>query len=228
MSRVFEDFRLAHRQQNGYLLASTISPVPPKGDGGRLYDFLKSSNAFDIQTDARYEITYHSGIKLPKQEGNLWVDVFVAYYKAVRAIIAVEEASRSLRIQRATDLKAVYAAWKEVANALVRGYSSGAFASWTIPCLYVAGKYLRVFAIKADEQITSSRDAGAFNDGLQEDAVDAMSRNEWLEDAARQINRIFGLCISDRYVVIPPPSLQILRVPPPDLLCSALRLEAEG
>lgn len=85
---------------------------------------------------------------------------------------------------------------------MLRGYTSGAFAIWTLPCLYVAGKYLRMFAIRADEQAVKMGvgssvmvSAGA---GFGDDVVGGMGVNEKLEDAARQINRIFGMCISDR------------------------------
>ena len=66
--------------------------------------------------------------------------------------------------------------------------------------LYITGKHLRVFAIKADESAQAIGEDGAFsNGGLQEDIAGG-SKNEKLEDAARVINRMFTLCISDRYV----------------------------
>jgi hypothetical protein len=96
----------------------------------------------------------------------------------------------------------VYEAWKDVVNALVKGYNSTAFYAWTIPCLYVAGKYLRVFAIKADDSAALQTGNGlAYGGGIQEeDAFGTGGKHEKLEDAARQINKIFGLCVSDRYV----------------------------
>jgi hypothetical protein len=95
----------------------------------------------------------------------------------------------------------VYESWKDVVVVLLRGYSNGAFLAWTIPCLYTAGKYLRIFAIKADDNVASLRDSGMAFGGLQEeDAFGSGGKHEKLEDAARQINRIFGICISDRYV----------------------------
>lgn len=66
-----------------------------------------------------------------------------------------------------------------------------------MPCLYVAGKYLRIFAIKADEGVLNGASSVTnFQDDLNPEA----ERNEKLEDAARQLNRIFQLCLSDRYV----------------------------
>lgn len=91
----------------------------------------------------------------------------------------------------------VYDAWKELSNVVIRGYSTGCFDAWTIPCLYVCGKYLRVYAIKADIMGSSVGGAIGFYDDLNPDA----GENEKLEDAARVLNRMFQLCISDRYSV---------------------------
>jgi hypothetical protein len=80
-------------------------------------------------------------------------------------------------------------------NVLIRGYTNCGFEAWTVPCLYVAGKYLRIFAIKADN--TASHNTGSvitFQDDINPEA----EKNEKLEDAARQLNRIFTICLSDR------------------------------
>ena len=90
----------------------------------------------------------------------------------------------------------MYEAWKEVANALIRGYTNCGFEAWSVPCLYVAGKYLRIFAIKADEgAATSTGLVTSFQDDFNHEA----EKNEKLEDAARQLNRIFQICLSDRF-----------------------------
>jgi hypothetical protein len=80
-------------------------------------------------------------------------------------------------------------------NALIRGYSSGGFEAWTVPCLYITGKYLRIFAIRADGDSGSNAD---FAVGYQDDFNPEGGKNEKLEDAARVLNRIFTLCLSDR------------------------------
>jgi C4-type Zn-finger protein len=63
----------------------------------------------------------------------------------------------------------------------VRGYSNGNWPHWTLPVMYTACKFLRLIAIKSDEQ-----------------AKKQGKKPEHLEDAARHINRTFTLCISDR------------------------------
>ena len=60
----------------------------------------------------------------------------------------------------------------------------------------MGAKYLRIFAIKADKQKVSQRDSGVDFGGLEE--ADPSSQNDTLSDAARQINKLFGLCLHDR------------------------------
>jgi hypothetical protein len=93
----------------------------------------------------------------------------------------------------------VYEAWKDLTNQLIRGYTACGFEAWTVPCLYVAGKYLRVFAIKADEEMAKGIASTA---SFQEESNPEAEKNEKLEDAARQLNRIFQICLSDRSVLI--------------------------
>ena len=80
-------------------------------------------------------------------------------------------------------------------NQLIRGYTNCSFEAWTVPCLYVAGKYLRIFAIKADE--ATGVDTAAFTT-FRDDFNPEAGKNEKLEDAARQLNRIFQICLADR------------------------------
>lgn len=190
MDIVFRDFKQAQLVASGPLLSTTITPISPPEDPNRLQKFHAASSSFSIQQDVRYSILHHDNTdaRFSKSEGHAWVEVYVAYWKAIGEIIAVSP-----------DWTKVYEAWKEVANALIRGYSSAGFQAWTVPSLYVAGRYLRIFAIKAD---AGARDKGAtvFNGGFQDDLVGDVGKNEKLEDAARVINRMFTLCISDRYV----------------------------
>ncbi|SLM37954.1 cop9 signalosome complex subunit 12 [Lasallia pustulata] len=188
MDIVFRDFKQAQLIASGPLLSTTITPIAPPDDRDRLRHFYAGSSSFSIQSDVRYGILHHANTdaRFSKSEGHAWVEVYVAYWKAIGEIIALNP-----------DWTKVYEAWKEVANALIRGYSSAGFQAWTVPCLYVAGRYLRIFAIKAD---ASARDKGAatFNGGFQDDVVGDVGKNEKLEDAARVVNRVFTLCISDR------------------------------
>lgn len=79
--------------------------------------------------------------------------------------------------------------------ALIRGFTNCNFEAWSVPCLYVAGKYLRVFAIKADQTTTASEVLDTY-DEINPDA----GQNEKLEDAARTLNKMFQICLGDRFV----------------------------
>ncbi len=62
--------------------------------------------------------------------------------------------------------------------------------------MYVAGRYLRLYAIRADEERRRSGEDAVTN--FQDDFDPEAEENKQLEDCARQLNRIFTLCLSDR------------------------------
>lgn len=196
MDALFDDFKQAHHQVSGPLLATTITPFAPASDPIRLRKFSRETNDYSIATDVRYQIThYDRSVQIKKQEANAWIEVYIAFWKSLGPILESEDDSARANWSR------IYERWKDVTNALIKGYSAGHFEAWTVPCLYVVGKYLRAFAIKADAN------SKATNGGLQmktggfgDDIASDVGKNEKLEDAARVINRIFTLCISDRYV----------------------------
>lgn len=82
--------------------------------------------------------------------------------------------------------------------ALHRGYTNHNFEAWTIPCLYTAGKYLRAFAIKSDEE-RSHNDSGAGGLEIRDDFDPEMEKHQQLRDCEQQLKRIFTLCLTDRY-----------------------------
>ena len=83
---------------------------------------------------------------------------------------------------------------------LVRGYNSHGFEAWTIPCLYVTGKHLREFAIKADDERSNNALDETAESNFQDDFNPESEQHHTLEDCARQLNRVFNLCLSDRLV----------------------------
>lgn len=213
MDVLLETFRIAHNTSNGYLLASTLTPSAPPENPAYLYDLRSSSSPNAISADVRYATVYNSSIDFSsKAEANAWMDIYVAFYNSILEIIKAEElenqwkrakGSRVRETDGARQWGVVYNAWKEVVNATVRGYAGQAgFAAWSVPTLYVVGRHLRAFAIRADDWGRRARDAGQAEldgggGGFGED-VEEGGENEKLEDAARLINRIFGICISDR------------------------------
>lgn len=194
MATLFADFKRAHKIEAGPVLAATLTPIAPPQNLGLLRSFYSLSNPTDVSTDIRYYLLQDraTSVKLPKQEGKAWVEIFVALWKTVGEVLKIEDSAPK------ASWASVFEAWKEVANLLIRGYSSSGFQAWTLPCLYLAGKYLRMFAIKADSE--GSGDSLAFDDGVQDDVMGGTGKNEKLEEAARVINRMFTLCLSDRYV----------------------------
>jgi len=198
---LFDEFAAANATEQGYALAATISPEPPKDDPARLYNFYRSINAHSVVNDLKYKLQYNPKLHLAKEEVTGWLEVFTAFHKFTGILLGAEEAQNTGREAEAR-WGDVYEAWKDVVNALVKGYLSTAFYAWTIPCLYVAGKYLRIFAIKADDSAALQTGNGLAYGGViqEEDAFGTGGKHEKLEDAARQINKIFGLCVSDRYV----------------------------
>uniref|UniRef100_A0A0D2Y4J1 Protein CSN12 homolog n=1 Tax=Fusarium oxysporum (strain Fo5176) TaxID=660025 RepID=A0A0D2Y4J1_FUSOF len=155
MNTLFDQFAEAHSQKNGYKLAQTLSPVAPPDDPHRLMAVWRSTNSHSVKGDIKHFIkssTSHRR-KMSHDETTGWVEVYTSYWKAIAEILAGESG-------KSTWTK-VYEAWKELTSVLIRGYNSHGFEAWTIPSLYMVGKYLRLFAIKSDEE----RQAKTFDTG---------------------------------------------------------------
>ncbi|KAK4692751.1 COP9 signalosome complex subunit 12, partial [Lecanoromycetidae sp. Uapishka_2] len=192
MEVLFRDFQAANAEMSGPLLAATIAPIAPPNYLNRLDAIYKASNADSISRDVAFGLTKsaHAAIQFPNPEIDTWTEIYSAYWYAIGGIIAAEQATSR------PDWQGVYNAWKDLANTVIKGYSSGVLEAWTLPVLYIAGKHLRIFAIKADE--SAGGDTAFKIEGLQEDIAGDYGKNQQLEDAARVINRMFMLCHSDR------------------------------
>jgi hypothetical protein len=97
MDLIFDDFRKAYEKGDGYGLSQTLSPVAPPSQPQRLYNFFRSTNFATVQKDFKYQILYSNLLpfKLPADEGNGWVEVYHAYWKAVGEILNAENAPKS-------------------------------------------------------------------------------------------------------------------------------------
>ena len=97
MDALFESFRRAYEEGNGYELSMTLSPIDPDNEPDRLYRFFRSTNFAAVKKDLQYRILYDNAnpFKLPVEEGNGWVDVYLAYWKAVGEILNAENAPES-------------------------------------------------------------------------------------------------------------------------------------
>lgn len=96
MEGVFKPFKNSHVTGNGYQLADTLQPLPTTTNPDRLHAFYRSSNFQSIKGDVEYQIIYgkSAGFNLPSAEGKAWVEVFVAYWKAIGELLKAEEATR--------------------------------------------------------------------------------------------------------------------------------------
>ncbi|OQD64446.1 hypothetical protein PENPOL_c007G10473 [Penicillium polonicum] len=190
MTSLATAFKHAYLNGSGPELAAVLTPIALSEDRNRLRDFYRFSNAEYISKDLSYALFHGKSLKLPKAEQAAWVDIFAVYWEAIGEILQCED-----HLPGASVIT-VFNAWKKVANALIRGYSGSAgIPAWTLPCLYTVGKYLRTFAINADLEAASQGSAGF---GFQDDIAADVEKNANLEEAARVINRMFTLCLSDR------------------------------
>lgn len=190
MSTLAADFRNAYSNGSGPDLAAVFTPIATPDAPYRLSTFYDFTNAAYLHKDLASCLFHGKNLKLPKAEQSAWIDIFAAYWEAVGEILKCEDD------RQGASVIAVFTAWKKLANALIRGYSgSSAIPAWTLPCLYTVGKYLRTFAIKADIEAASQ---GSASFGFQDDVAADIERNANLEEAARIINRMFTLCLSDR------------------------------
>ena len=194
MDKIFKNFHEAHTTGSGPLLSATLIPAALPEDPNRLRRIANSIGGPSPQSTIRSGLLAHPNteVRLSKVEGNAWVDVYIAYWKAIREIVALEDGFRD-------DWSHVYSAWRDVTNILIKGYNSGGFESWTVPCLYVVARNLRTFAIKADIMGVSNG-AMSYENGFQDEESGDIGKNKHLSETAGIISRIFTLCLSDRYV----------------------------
>ena len=169
MDTILRDLEAGHRLGSGPRLAAALTPVDTPEHPDRLKSFYYFSNAAQLPASLRYYISQLNGEKIPKQDLNAWVDIFSAYWKAVGEIVKFDEfASRASWAN-------VFDNWKDLANVLIRAYTNPGLETWTIPCLYVVGKYLRVFASKADAESSSQGSVEFSEDDMVTDCLPCVS-----------------------------------------------------
>ncbi|KAL5876849.1 COP9 signalosome (CSN) subunit [Pyricularia oryzae] len=192
MDKLFDQFAKAVSEGNGPLLSKTLLPGESNEDLDRLHSIWRSATSQDVKNSVRTHIRKRTN--LPRDEVEGWLEVYIAFWKAIGEILGVHGTPGA---PTRSTWNSVYEAWKELTSMVIRGYTNHSFEAWTIPCLYVTGRHLRVFAIKADEE--RNKTSGGTNSATFEDDFDTDSeKHKILEDCARQLNRIFTLCLSDR------------------------------
>jgi hypothetical protein len=97
MDRFFNDFKEAYGNGDGYGLSMTLSPLDPPSKPNKLSSFYRSTNVASAVKDFRYRILYDNStpFRLSHEEGNGWVDIYFAYWKAVGEILNVENTTQA-------------------------------------------------------------------------------------------------------------------------------------
>ncbi|KAF3921561.1 hypothetical protein AA313_de0203262 [Arthrobotrys entomopaga] len=171
MESLIRAWREAHTQENGKLLASTISLTNTD-----LEEFAYSTNSARVAEDIFRALEYENNSARPKITNKngleAWAEVYVAFWKV----------SQSLERYDEVEWGQVFTGMKDLTQAVIRGFQNSGWEVWSLEVLYTACKYLRYVAIRADE------------------AKRAEGEDTWkqLEEAARIINRAFNVCLNDR------------------------------
>lgn len=97
MDVVFNDFKNGYQNRSGYILANSLSPFAPPGNPNKLRTFQQSTNYQNVQQDFSYTLIYDksSPVELGQDEGKAWVEIYVAYWKAVDAILKAEQTKKN-------------------------------------------------------------------------------------------------------------------------------------
>lgn len=206
MQEVIGDFQTAYtRTECASLIAQFLSPIPPDNDPSRLYSLVRTTNQARVTGDVQYAVESRMRRMMGSDELRGWVDIISCYWRAVDRIIKDEEAQRQGRPSERHALD-VYEAWKDLTSSFMKHISNGALPYWTVFTLCLTANHLRTFAIKADAQMARVKPV-SFNTGFQDDIVTVAPRSEKLEEATRLFNRIFALCLGDRWVFLCPSCL---------------------
>ncbi|KAI1323771.1 PCI domain-containing protein [Xylariaceae sp. FL0255] len=194
MDALIHQFRAAYTAIKGDQLAETFNPGTPT-NANKLLAVWGRGDPRQMASDLQFLFNHdQSRVRIPKEETAGWFEIYKSYWRAVGEILA----AKGLRRDAHSTWARVYDAWKDFTLLVVRGYTHHDFENWTIPCLYVAGKYLRLYAMRADaERAISGGDGAALND-FQDDFDPQAEENKSLEECARHLNRIFQLCLTDR------------------------------
>lgn len=97
MDALIRDLKKAYVDGDGYALSMTLSPIPPASDPNRLRNIYASSNFQHVTSDLEQGISYNSSpFQLSGQEGEGWVGIYHAYWKALGEILKAEESNRNV------------------------------------------------------------------------------------------------------------------------------------
>lgn len=197
MEAALAPFQEAYATGLAQPVAEFLSPIPPAHNPGRLYDLFRASNENKIEGDVRNVLTYNKRTRMSPKETEAWIDIIVAYWRAVRQIILADELANQGRLGDQQTL-AVYDAWKDLTSSFIKHIPTGALPAWSIFTLYFTANHFRRIAVNTDEHLAKAKPSTALN-SFSDDIVPPTARSEKLEEAARVFNRVFALCLGDRW-----------------------------
>ncbi|KAI1413144.1 PCI domain-containing protein [Hypoxylon sp. FL1857] len=196
MDSLIRDFRTAFAEMKGDKLAETLRP-DVRTNPAKFLAIWGRGSLREATSDLNFLFyTDPSRPRMSGEETTGWFEIYLTYWKALGEILYIEGFRNDAKSSRPSWTK-VYEAWKDLTLQIIRGYTHYDFENWTIPCLYVAGKYLRLFAIRADEERKSGNE-DATETVMQDDFDPESEEHKMLEDCTRHLNRIFQTCLNDR------------------------------
>lgn len=184
-------------KEDAWAIVEQLKPVPPENDPNRLYDIYDSSNEQQIGHEVYHALRYARDISMPEAQANAWSEIITAFWRALRPILQAHEAKNHHRLGDRS-MVGVYDAWKAFASSLHTQIDRGNLPPWAVVLMYHSANHLRIFAIKADEQIIQSRGNVTSNLTFQDDDVSTKPTAEKLPDAIRLFNKMFSSCMGDR------------------------------
>ncbi|KAJ2905872.1 protein CSN12 [Zalerion maritima] len=178
------------KKPDGQCIATTLSTTV---DPERLRRFVNSANAQSIKPQIQDRIRYDlSGRRCncSKDEADGWGNIYEAFWKAASEIVVIQDGRGK------SSWSTVYEAWKDVVLNVSRGFTNYNFERWALPVLEATARDLRILALKADDERnnTNTEDTPSFGDDFDLEG----EKHQKLEDCARQLNRLFTLCLNDR------------------------------
>ncbi|KAM7200420.1 COP9 signalosome complex subunit 12 [Rhypophila sp. PSN 637] len=204
MESLFAEFGAAHKERDGYKLSKTLSPDI---SNDRLKAVFKSCNANDVRRFLKtgLERSCSDWERLEAEEVKTWVEIYFNYWRVAGELLAIQGSSAANGKAYQSSWGKIYDMWAELLQALTRGYNEYGLEAWTIPCLYVVSNHLRIFAIKADEERNQNTALGNSTELESFDDFDdpESQENQTLRDCCHRVNRVFNICLADRYVCTP-------------------------
>ena len=109
MDALFSDFSRAITSNSGYQLAATLSPIAPSDHKSYLNELWESTCQRDARQDIKRAIDHcPARSKLDNNEASGWLEVYLAYCKAIGDVVGADTGARVSSASESTDLAGRY------------------------------------------------------------------------------------------------------------------------